>query len=574
MNIIKQIFFISGIAALLLCGCSDSTAAKNRLKTQIQPLASQYISGEIYKQIRLNEGLAAYRNAANNIFVAAHEGLDVFPQTTGHDDIAELSVARFYAVQSLALQVNSAVPGEMVPIDHEKYTYRNSLLLKVSEKRSLWKHVPGTAISLAWLKNYVEKSAIQKKLQENVAQALPDAKYDIQYISHQKSQTTFRQYEVTVFAVYDPSVPGWVLEDVPEKIENILTDRITVFSASSEIPPPAGTHEYKGRFYWNNTHLYRKNYDNNIVFFQDKWLKKSLVDEIKKLTILTQDLTVESTGLPKLAKFMSELGKFKHLEGYSRACDQAVSAGEKLIKSFQDNNDRQSLAKLAGILQENPAFAPIAERLDRSRLKAESIVNSRHNEAIKSSIAALKTILKDLNALTANENLTTMQLAIIVERCKKNFQQITPENFEKFNDILLQLQFATLAAGEKWRDIRKLSTIPGNDGIWEKIRSAVQMPCNMCRRGKTVCAHCRKNPGKCSECQGISDYLTNQICKECRSSGRCVFCSGTLYTKCLKCSGRGFLIVPGAADRIIKESQSDINDIITSLINKFETTLL
>lgn len=573
MSIVKKLSAVSVAVLLFTAGCSNNKTAENRLQKQLQNLAAQYISGEIYKQLQLNTPHRAYRCASNNIFVVIDEGMDTFSQDPGHSDLSELAVARFYTAQSLEMQVDSVVPGEMIPIDHKKYTYRNSLRFKISEKRSVWQHVPGTAISLVWLKGFAEESAMQKVLRETAAQSLPEGKYDIQNISHRKTQSTFREYEVTVFVVYDPSLPGWAVEDVPTDIENILAEKITFFDFDSPGPQPVGTTGYKGRFYWNDSHLYRQSYDNGVIFFQNKWLKKSVVSDMQYLQKLTTDLNKAAIDLPKLTEYLTGLSRCRHLEEYAKACDQAANAGEALIKSYQDSNNRQALLDLAGILQKNQVFSPVADRLEKARQKAENVVNARLNKAVKSSINELKNIQQELTSLNP-ETVTAMQLSIIIERCKNKFSQTVQDDPAEFHNFLLRLHFAMLAEKEKWRDIKKLNNKQQNKGIWEQICSATRKDCDNCQRGKVVCQYCRKDPGKCSECKGISDYMTNRICQSCRSSGKCAFCNGLLYTKCLKCSGHSFLPIPGAAGKIIRECQININTILEKQISRLEATLL
>ena len=437
------------LPALLFCGCSGRQVAASRLRNEQKILAEKYISRVFAGQSKLNSNYNVWTTAVSDpecltggrTFMAGVDGEEIFNREADHKLLDEYAVARFYAAQELELLIKGIVTGTPAPYEHEKYTFRSFIKLSVSEKRRLWKHAPGLSIGIVTQKNDKKTEDIKLELKNIVSKYLPPEKTDYFYLCLQKSDLVSRDYEVVCFVCYDPDLPGWVLEDDPQS-KDFSRSSGGWFDGSWQVP--AEVTQYNNQYYWKDSSLIRKNFDKGLVLFRGRWMSAELASATLELEKLCDEFDPGTCDVDALQEFLSKVNKFSSECDRNPAWEKAASAAGSIISKLQQGNEFEKLRDLLALLTNDADFSPIREKCRSLCEMAMNIAMQNLNKQLTENIGALNRIGKKIDEIFAEPAQRQQKRSIALSRLTNIYNNIVPENRDKFAAEIVKMQFAAI----------------------------------------------------------------------------------------------------------------------------------
>ncbi|MBR2356430.1 MAG: hypothetical protein IKA65_00205 [Lentisphaeria bacterium] len=555
---------------LIFTGCSDMSTAGKRLEQQLKGIADNYMKNEFVKQVKLNSHCQSWQVAPDRLLLFGFDGSEVRKFDTAHNELNAMALARCYVGQELYMQCNSASWSNLVSVEHERYKYRCLITFNISETRRMWQHLPGVSIVNVALKTDKNEDQLKEELEKDALKYLPGEKFDFHYLYTRPGITQNRKYTVTIFACYDPALPGWIPED-PEIARDIklqIKKPDWLDMSIDKFKKPTVLTLYKDFLYWKKSAEFHKNYDDGLFYRYGRWLNAEDAEAAGKLMDLVDNFKPDSADLEALTGFLHELSGYTELLSISQAKNKAVECARNLIQKWQNANDYKKLSYMAQLLDYNPDYKLIESGIKSLLERARATVKRRVNQQLGDYIAALKNAGNLLEEFVANKNMTPEQINIILVRQENNLKKICFNNADKISELFFRLRFNTLLKSGNIAEVNKLYEQPGRTELLKALEREVLTRCTNCRRGRQKCIYCAAAPGKCTKCEGKSEY---SVCPVCRNNGLCEHCRGSLQIKCLQCSGRGFIILLNKAAKLIEADhralQKIINDTAVDLEN-------
>ena len=554
---------------LILTGCSDTATAGKRLEKQLKSIADNYMKNEFLKQIKLNSHCRSWLVAPDRLLLFGFDGSEVRKLDPGHAELHAMALARCYVGQELYMQCRSASWSNLVKVNHERYKYRCLITFKITEVRRMWQHMPAISIVNVALKTALTEDQLKEELENYAVKLLPGEKYDLHYLYTRPGSDKNldylknREYTVTIFACYDPELPGWVPED-PElakdiKLEIKKPDWLEMSIDKYKLPK--NLTRYKDFLYWKESAVFQQKYDEGFLYRYGRWLTADDAQKAEKLMALVNAFDSANADLSALSTFLREISEYTPLLGISEAEKKSIACAENLINNYLNTNDYKNLSYLAHLLEYNSDFKLIESAIKAPLERALAVVKRRVNLNIAEKIQSLKEAGKQLDEFVLNKKMTPEQINIILVRQENNLKKICSNNATEIAGHFFRLRFNTLLQGGYISEVNKFYNQAGLTRQLKELELEVLQRCDNCRKGRQKCIYCVSAPGKCTQCEGKNEF--SGPCATCSNSGKCEHCSGSLKIKCLKCSGRGFVILKDQIGKLITKDHQALEKIIS-----------
>ncbi len=538
---------------MFISGCRDAGEAGKRLQRQSAALAGDYIS-DAFKHVRKqNPHSYVYRTAPEKLLLAADDGVEVFESSSGHEELIRYSAARFYNALELEMQIISAVPGGISAIDHKNYTFRSLLEINIREIRRVWHHVPGAMVSSVWLKESPESEKYKHQLQTSARNILPSRGEDMKMIYRQKNREETRDLTISVFVLYDPDLPGWVLEDIepglpaiPEKAPEWLAEKL--FAA----PLPDGVSIYKDQLFWKNVQ-FQKNYDDNLVLRSGQWIKKVTAVDNERLANQLKLLDIQNCSRESLTAFLRNLESLHEEVDRQKAYEKILSGVDNLLRKLDDDNDYYKIVELQNVLLDDPVWQPLSGELVKRFTNIKSLVGARINLQLSDQLARIDNARNSIVECINDPQCSAWKLNVVLTRNQSVLLTLCTEKNTDLQQELALLHLAWLLEHEQWEAIKDLYASMGRADELKKRTYSVLVKCSQCRNGRQSCRNCSELPGKCEMCKG-QRFIDEDICRTCQGFGVCRSCQGQGKALCLSCNGRAFRINKNEAGKLLQES--------------------
>ncbi len=564
--------FLFVLTAFGVCGCSDAATSEKRLSADMKYLISQYMKSEFAKQIKLNSQSKAFLISENKLLLLEFDGIEAVPRTAPHGDLIEMAVARHYAGQELDIFCRKASWSKLTKIKHERYTYRALVSLDFVDKRRMWQHVPAVSIVMTDFKIRSTPDKLKSELLNNAVRALPDEKFDYNYIYIRPSSSSQRNFTATFFVCYDPELPGWVAEDaeLAGSINVAAVPADWLNNTFDKLKPEKGIMPYKQELYWQNSKTIRQNYDNGLVFFDNQWMPADQAVETVKLNALTAAFDPGRATVEELTDFLQKLKSFSARMDLTAGLQKAVSCAELHINNLRNENSCRKLEDFLALMQEEPAYSQGFEQV-KEKLKQTIIAAKRRiNQQLDNAVMDIKNALKSIVELKASNNLTHNRINIECVRQDNILKRVCPHDSKDISRQLFRLRFLLLLQHRHFDEINKLYKSGEYRNLLPELEKSVITDCKNCRKGVQACIYCAKHPGKCPECNG-SSFKIGSPCAECKSSGICMHCKGSRRMKCMNCNGRGFLILFSTAEAVCNKTIAEFEFVLGNNIKELES---
>ena len=542
----KSFFVWGSMLLVLLCssGCSDVKTAEKRLANELKFFADQYIKNEFVKQIRLNEQCKAFQVNENKLLLLGFDGIEVVQRILPHNELHEFAVSRYYVGQELNITCNEAVWSNLTAVSHEKYSYRALITFKFTDTRRMWQRVPGNSVVITAFKNSSSADQIKFELLNKAVQTLPDERFDYHWIYSRPTKAEERKFSTSIFVCYDPALPGWVPEE-PELAGEIKVNASTpdwLDCSIDKFKHSGQLERYKDDFYWNQSKLIRKNYDEGLVFRYNRWMPLAEAEETARLEELVNKFDPARANIEQLTLFLQKLKSFSAKMNLSNGIQKALACAENQITNLRNANKYKDLEAFGDLMQENSAYADVYLQLKDDLQQSIVIVKRRINRQLDNTISEINGALTAILKLNAGE-WTANQINIECVRQENVLKKICPQDFKKISSLIFQIRFLLLLSQNYIEDVNKLYRQYDKKDQLVKIEKSVLSNCKNCRKGMQKCIYCINKPGVCSDCEGKINLTSEAKCATCKGGGTCVHCRGIRTMKCMNCGGRGFMIL-------------------------------
>ena len=539
------------LSVMLLTGCGDEAVARQRLQQECSVLARQYTTLEISRQVAANPQSKAFAMAPGTLLLVNFDGLEVFPADIGYKDVLSFSIARFYVAQELELLVESMICGKIIPIKHERFTYRSLLELKLREKRRIWRHEPGVIFTYAKLRSQADTEAMKNELLAEAVPLLNDENADLRALYQTAGEKQERIYDMSFFVCYDPALPGWVLE---ENIEELNTGKLLPADWLQSSAPQYSSKvtNYAGAWYWKKSAELKKKLDNGLRFYDNRWLKAAVVEAMIRLDKLVKTFDPERATMAELDVFLRKLQLFPEEVDRQRACELAEQCARKLILQWRNENKYEDLIRFQRSMQDDPAFRILEKNIGKVCLNASDVVKRRHNSLLVEDINAINAAVENIKNALLDAEINTKKMNVVLTRERNELEKLCPESVSQLKVILTKLHFGQLLMRNELNEANKLYKTPQAEML-KALEPELLKDCRECVNGMQTCFYCRELNGKCQKCRGLM-IINDDICHTCHGTGVCNTCRGKRRIRCLNCAGYGFWVKKTAAGEFFRKT--------------------
>ena len=553
-------------------GCSDRGTAEKRLINDLPYLADRYIKNEFARQIKLNTHCKAWLIDGSKLLLLVFDGIDVVRREAAGNDLHEFALARYYTGQELDIKCNKASWSELTAVKHTRFSYRALATFDFTDTRRMWQRVPGCAIAMIALKSKTSEEQIRIDLLNKAARYLPDGKFDFNMVYKRQAMSSGRNFTVSFFVCYDPDIPGWVPED-PE-----LAGRIELNAAVPDwrsctpdkfTPAAEGMKLYKNDFYWNNTHIIRQKHDAGLVCCNGQWMPPAQAEATRKLEELVKRFDPVAANVDMLTAFLQALKAFPPEMDFSEALQKAVLCAEKNISDMRKKDDWQQLENFYSLMQENPLFSEVIARTKTTAVEAIKAVKQRVNRQIELAVDGINSSLQTLKNLGRKDDLTAMQINIECVRQENILKKLCPQDEKVIAADILKLRFCLLLKKRDTNAVNMRYITTDARGIFRDLEEKMFSKCRSCSNGRQRCFYCEDNPGYCRSCKGKAN-AGGKECATCSGRRFCVHCKGRAFMICMKCGGRGVVILSSDIEKLYLQTFAELEQLLLENVAEWE----
>ena len=435
--------------------------------------------------------------------------------------------------------------------------------------------MPGNMLAWTVFKAQADPKQITADLLNMGVKDLPGEKFDFHTVYSRTADIMERTFTVTVFANYDSSLPGWVPED-PEFAADVEVNAESpdwLESSIDKFKPQIGTELYKEYFYWRNSKTIRKNYDEGLVFFQNKWMVESEAGDNIRLNELVSKFDPDQADISELTTFLRKARGFAGNIDLSSALKKAVTCAENIINNLRNGDDYRKLENFYYLMINDPAYGKGFEQLLETAAQAISASKKRINRQLENSVGEIQKSLNAMQALNSPADFTPDQINIECVRQENVLKKICQSDAEKISKLIFQIRYLLLLQKRHIDEVNKLYRYSEYKEQIRFMEKTVLKKCSNCRKGLQKCIYCEKAPGICRDCEGRRP-VSDEKCQTCQSSGVCVHCRGKRFVVCMMCQGRDFVILHSKADALCRQMFAELEKVLNNNIADLENKKL